>query len=303
MDKKEDLDKTVINDRIIDDEFDKTLDAKLADGKQLEATIKVDKQEDNDATYVDVSLTANNDNSQTITIHQKPVTYQQQNVFAVSADSIEEDESSVTTIGSQTTLSSTSEDDTVAAIANEGVEKTLIDGEQDQDKTLAGTEPVEADKTIVDTAVSAGKTLVDKGSLSDSRTITDSRDGAGTSVSTGGGTLSINVRPRSINNSLGETVAGIKQKDIASFSDYELMEKLGEGGMGVVYSARQSSIDRSIALKMIKGDVASEEAKSKFLIEAVVTGDLDHPNIVPVHDLGVDDSGNIFLCDEAGRRG
>ena len=47
---------------------------------------------------------------------------------------------------------------------------------------------------------------------------------------------------------------------------------------------------------MIKNNIATEEAKSKFLIEAVVTGDLDHPNIVPVHDLGVDTTGNIFYA-------
>ena len=77
--------------------------------------------------------------------------------------------------------------------------------------------------------------------------------------------------------------------------EYELINVLGEGGMGVVYDARQTSIDRNVALKMIKGDAASnEKQKAKFLAEVVVTGDLDHPNIVPVYDVGANKQGNLF---------
>lgn len=77
--------------------------------------------------------------------------------------------------------------------------------------------------------------------------------------------------------------------------EYELINVLGEGGMGVVYDARQTSIDRNVALKMIKGDAASsEKQKAKFLAEVVVTGDLDHPNIVPVYDVGSNKQGNLF---------
>jgi WD40 repeat protein/serine/threonine protein kinase len=77
--------------------------------------------------------------------------------------------------------------------------------------------------------------------------------------------------------------------------EYELLKVLGEGGMGVVYDARQTSIDRSVALKMIKGTAAeSDKQQAKFLAEAVVTGDLDHPNIVPIYDVGRNDQGNLF---------
>jgi len=78
-------------------------------------------------------------------------------------------------------------------------------------------------------------------------------------------------------------------------SDYELMSQLGEGGMGVVYAARQASIDRTVAVKMLKPAGAEDpEARSKFLSEAVVTGDLEHPNIVPIYDVGKNEAGSLF---------
>ena len=78
-------------------------------------------------------------------------------------------------------------------------------------------------------------------------------------------------------------------------ADYELINKLGEGGMGLVYLARQASINRVVALKMLKsGTVGTTEQRVKFLSEAVVTGDLDHPNIVPIYDLGTSQDGTLF---------
>ena len=59
--------------------------------------------------------------------------------------------------------------------------------------------------------------------------------------------------------------------------------------------ARQASIDRHVAIKMIRRDMAADaDQRQKFLAEAVVTGDLDHPNIVPIYDLGIDDAGALF---------
>lgn len=77
-------------------------------------------------------------------------------------------------------------------------------------------------------------------------------------------------------------------------SDYELLEKLGQGGMGVVFKARQASIDRHVAVKMVKNESVTEKQKRNFVSEAVITGELDHPNIVPIYDLGKDDSGALF---------
>lgn len=79
--------------------------------------------------------------------------------------------------------------------------------------------------------------------------------------------------------------------------EYELVKVLGEGGMGIVWSARQTSVDRSVAVKMIKGAFAQKRGqRNKFLAEAIVTGDLDHPNIVPIYDVGTDSSDTLFYA-------
>jgi len=81
----------------------------------------------------------------------------------------------------------------------------------------------------------------------------------------------------------------------ADSPDYELLGVIGEGGMGVVYAARQSAIARTVAVKMLKqSNGQSSEQREKFISEAVVTGELDHPNIVPIYDLGSNDSGALF---------
>ena len=85
-----------------------------------------------------------------------------------------------------------------------------------------------------------------------------------------------------------------KQKD-AEKADYELISRLGEGGMGIVYAARQAAIDRTVAVKMLKPRAAGDEIeREKFLSEAVVTGELEHPNIVPIYNLGKTESGHLF---------
>ena len=82
-------------------------------------------------------------------------------------------------------------------------------------------------------------------------------------------------------------------------ADYDLLDKLGEGGMGVVWKAEQKSVGRAVALKMLKGDAASPSRRAGLVSEAVVTGDLEHPNIVPIYDLGRDDEDNLFYAMKA----
>ncbi len=77
--------------------------------------------------------------------------------------------------------------------------------------------------------------------------------------------------------------------------DYELIEEIGRGGMGVVFRARQLSLDREVAVKMIsRGPLASEQERTRFQAEARAVAQLDHPGIVPVYDVGELDSRPFF---------
>ena len=69
------------------------------------------------------------------------------------------------------------------------------------------------------------------------------------------------------------------------------LETLGEGGMGIVHLATQATVGRHVAVKRLREEVVSTDAALRILREAWVTGALEHPNIVPVYDVGVDSSG------------
>lgn len=77
--------------------------------------------------------------------------------------------------------------------------------------------------------------------------------------------------------------------------EYEIIDQLGAGNMGVVYRAKQTSLNRNLAIKTLKPDSPNvDHDQAMFVSEAVVTANLVHPNIVPIHDLGRTDDGKLF---------
>ncbi len=80
-------------------------------------------------------------------------------------------------------------------------------------------------------------------------------------------------------------------------SHYTILEKLGEGGMGIVYKAHDNKLKRDVALKFLPAEMTSDEtAKMRFIHEAQAASALDHPNIAVVHEVGETKDGRSFIC-------
>ncbi|MDB5215582.1 MAG: Serine/threonine protein kinase [Myxococcaceae bacterium] len=80
---------------------------------------------------------------------------------------------------------------------------------------------------------------------------------------------------------------------------YRIEEKLGEGGMGVVFKATDEKLRRTVALKVLADDVVNDaDRRRRFLREARLAASLTHPNIATVHDVGETDDGHIYIAME-----
>ena len=97
---------------------------------------------------------------------------------------------------------------------------------------------------------------------------------------------------------VGDDVRSLTSSHPLRFTDYELLDEIARGGMGIVYRARQISLDRIVAVKLILiGRFAEKAAVRRFKAEAAAAAKLRHPNIVAIHEIGEEGGQHFFSMD------
>jgi serine/threonine protein kinase len=91
-------------------------------------------------------------------------------------------------------------------------------------------------------------------------------------------------------------LCGVADWPDLSGTRYEVLEKIGQGGMGSVFLAHDRELDRPVALKVLNAAAGNAEAKARIIAEARITAKLEHPSIVPVHDAGVLPDGRFYYA-------
>jgi len=82
-----------------------------------------------------------------------------------------------------------------------------------------------------------------------------------------------------------------------TISHYKIIEKLGEGGMGIIYKAEDIKLERTVALKVLpESFTRDEESKRRFILEAQAASSLQHNNICTIHEIDETDDGEFFIA-------